>query len=151
MENILIVDDQPCVRQLVSEELIDEGYRVETVGDAESLRRHLISSRPDLVLLDLYLDGSDGFSLLPDIKATHPGLPVLIFTAYDSFRDDPRLSQADGYLVKSIILDELKQKIVALLKKGAAEETNSNGTPPSIRLRIPGHPAYPTQCRRPLA
>jgi len=148
MENILIVDDQPCVRQLVSEELIDEGYRVETVGDAESLRRHLISSRPDLVLLDLYLDGSDGFSLLPDIKRTHPGLPVLIFTAYDSFRDDPRLSQADGYLVKSIILDELKQRIAALLRKEADEETNSNGTRPSIRLGIPATPAYPTQCRR---
>jgi two-component system response regulator (stage 0 sporulation protein F) len=145
MENILIVDDQPCVRQLVSEELIDEGYRVETVGDAESLKRHLISSRPDLVLLDLYLDGSDGFSLLPDIKRTHPDLPVLIFTAYDSFRDDPRLSQADGYLVKNIIFDELKQRIAALLRKEADEGTNSNGTTPSIRLRIAATPAYPTQ------
>jgi two-component system response regulator (stage 0 sporulation protein F) len=145
MENILIVDDQPCVRQLVSEELIDEGYGVETVGDAESLRRHLISSRPDLVLLDLYLDESDGFSLLHDIKRTHPDLPVLIFTAYDSFRDDPRLSQADGYLVKSIILDELKQSIAALLRKEADEETNSNGTTPSITVRMAAPPAYPTQ------
>jgi DNA-binding response OmpR family regulator len=145
MENILIVDDQPCVRQLVSEELIDQGYQVATVGDAESLRRHLISSRPDLVLLDLYLDETDGFTLLPDIKRTHPDLPVLIFTAYDSFRDDPRLSQADGYLVKSLILDELKQRIAALLRKEADQETCSNGTPPSIRLRIPAPPAYPTQ------
>ena len=53
MANILIVDDQPCVRELLSEELICEGYRVASADDVESARRHLRSSRPDLLLLDL--------------------------------------------------------------------------------------------------
>jgi DNA-binding NtrC family response regulator len=44
-------------------------------------------------------------------------LPVFIFTAYDSFVEDPRLSQADGYMVKSFIaLDKLKEKVAEILK-----------------------------------
>lgn len=124
MENILIVDDQPCIRQFVAEELTFEGYSVQGVADGAALRRCMKHSRPDLVLLDLYLDETDGFSLLVDIKQEHPDLPVLIFTAYDSFKDDPRLSRADGYLVKSIILDDLKAAIAAVLQKAAADQTN---------------------------
>ena len=117
MPNILIVDDQPCIRRLLAEELVGGGYRVQSTGDAESARDHLRSSRPDLVLLDLYLDGPDGFEVLRDIKRQDPHLPVIIFTAYDSFMDDPRLSQADGYVIKSVCLDELKQKIADVLNR----------------------------------
>ena len=122
MENILIVDDQRCIRQLVSEELTQEGYSVEGVANAASLWKHLTSSPPDLVLLDLYLDDSNGFSLLHDIKRQHPKMPVLIFTAYDSYAADSRLWQADGYVIKSCDLDELKQKIAGLLSHGAAPQ-----------------------------
>jgi len=117
MSKILLVDDQPCVRELLSEELILEGYRVAMSGDAESVWGHLRSSKPDLVVLDLYLDGADGFQVLRDIKGQNPNLPVIIFTAYDSYVDDPRLSQADGYVIKSIILDELKGKIADVLRR----------------------------------
>ena len=53
MAKILIVDDQPCVRELLSEKLISQGHKVVTEGDAESVRRLLRSSRPDIALLDL--------------------------------------------------------------------------------------------------
>jgi len=125
MERILIVDDQACVRELISEELFHEGYGVESVGDAEDLKRCLMASRPDLVLLDLHLDGPSGFNLLADIKKEHPRLPVVIFTAYDSYKDDPRLSQADGYVVKSVLLDELKEKVSDLLKSKSPGETKT--------------------------
>lgn len=115
MPSILIVDDQPCVRVLLSEELVADGYRVEALGDAESVRTRLRFMRPDLVLLDLYLDGADGWELLRDIKRQHPQLPVFIVTAYDSFVDDPRLSQADGYFVKSLNFIDLKQRIAQML------------------------------------
>ena len=117
MAKILIVDDQACVRELLSEELILEGYQVATAGDVESVRGHLRFSQPDLVLLDLYLDGPDGIGVLHDIKRQHPDLPVIIFTAYDSYVDDPRLFQADGYVIKSIDLDELKGKIADVLRR----------------------------------
>ncbi|MBW2175242.1 MAG: response regulator [Deltaproteobacteria bacterium] len=117
MANILIVDDQPCVRQLLSEELICDGYRVAGADDVESVWRHLRSSRPDLVILDLYLDGQDGFKVLHNIKKKDPHLPVIIYTAYDSYGEDPRLSEADGYVIKSIALDELKNKIANVLSR----------------------------------
>jgi DNA-binding response OmpR family regulator len=117
MANILIVDDQACVRQLLSEELTDEGYRVTSVGDAESAKAHLKASQADLVLLDLYLDGPDGWDVLRDIKRQDPYLPVIIVTAYDSFRDDPRLSLAEGYVIKSTDFRELKQEIANALRR----------------------------------
>jgi two-component system response regulator (stage 0 sporulation protein F) len=122
MANILIVDDQQCLREFVSEELMLEGHRVCGLGDAESVSGHLRFSRPDLVLLDLYLDGAEGFSLCEDIKRRYPGLPIIIFTAYDSYREDLRLSQADGYVIKSIVLDELKGKIADVLNGEPAPE-----------------------------
>ncbi len=123
MPSILIIDDQPCVRALLSEELAADGYRVEGLGDGDSVRTYLRSTRPDLVLLDLYLDGADGWELLRDIKRQDPELPVLIVTAYDSFVDDPRLSRADGYFVKSLDFMDLKRKIAHLLREKPSLET----------------------------
>lgn len=124
MANILIVDDLLYVRELLAEELICEGYRVATAGDVKSARDHFRSSQPDLVILDLYLDGPEGRDLLRDIKRQNPELPVIIFTAYDSYVDDPGLSQADGYIIKSFVLDGLKQKVADVLgRKAALQET----------------------------
>jgi len=116
MPNILIVDDQTYIQELFSEELKEEGYEVKSVTDAESVVSCMKDSKPDLVLLDLYLNGFEGWNVLHDIKSKYPRLPVLIVTAYDSYVDDPRLSQADGYVVKSIVaLDKLKQTISEIL------------------------------------
>lgn len=134
MADILVVDDQRCIRELLSEELILEGYRVKTSGDSRSISGYLRFSRPDLVLLDLFLEEDDGFGLLREIKRQAPNLPVIIFTAYDSFRDDPRLSRADGYIIKSIVLDELKEKIAGVLKEKHAMETTAESGP---RLQEP--------------
>ena len=115
MATILIVDDQACVRQAVSEELAAEGHQVTMAEDTESLQRQVRFSRPDLVILDLYLQGPDGIAALHDIKRQYPDLPVIIFTAYDSYREDPRLSQASAYVIKSSLLDELKETIEMVL------------------------------------
>lgn len=130
MPNILISDDQAYVREFLSEELAHEGYRVASIGDAESFWRYIRDSRPDLVLLDLYLDGFEGWEVLCDIKRENPNLPVIIVTAYDSFEDDPRLSQADGYVVKSFVaLDELKQKIADILRHKPFSQPEHNRYP----------------------
>ena len=127
MPSILIIDDQPCVRALLSEQLVAEGYQVEGLGDGHSVRTYLGSIRPDLVLLDLCLDGPDGWEVLRDIKGQAPELPVLIVTAYDSFVDDPRLSQADGYFVKSLDFRDLKHKIRHLLREKPSLKTETEG------------------------
>ncbi len=118
MSNILIIDDQPHLQEFFSQELIDEGHSVFSLGNAEIVMGYLEHSKPDLVLLDLYLNGFKGWDLLVDIKKRYPRMPVIIVTAYDSYRDDPRLSQADGYILKNFIeLGKLKQTIVMTLNR----------------------------------
>ena len=130
MARILIVDDQKCIREVLSEELSSEGYQITMAGDAESVKGHLRFSQPDLVLLDLYLDGPDGIPVFHDLKRQYPGLPVIIFTAYDSYAEDPRLCEADGYIIKSSIFDELKEAIALVLaessESGCELETDSH-------------------------
>lgn len=129
MAKILIIDDQQCVRELISEELISEGYRVHSLGDAKSVKVNLRFSKPDLVLLDLYLDEADGFGVLHDIKGQYPEIPVIIYTAYDSYRENPRLSQADGYVIKSTVFHELKEKIADVLaRQQTVEARGDEGT-----------------------
>lgn len=115
MPKILIVDDQTCIQELIAEHLLFEGYEVARAGDPDSAKTLIHSSRPNLVLLDLYLDGPEGFGLFQDIKRQYSHLPVIILTAYDSYREDDRLSQADGYVVKSADLGKLKTKIAEVL------------------------------------
>ena len=129
MSKILIVDDQPCIRKLLSAEPRLEGYRTYGVGDAELAWKHLRFSQPDLVLLDLYLDGPEGFEVLHEIKHRYPHLPVIILTAYDTFLDDPRVSQAGGYVLKSIRLDTLKEEIAHVLTQQQAFQTSYDAEP----------------------
>jgi DNA-binding NtrC family response regulator len=124
MGQILIVDDQECVRRLLRAELTLAGYQVTGADGAETAREYLSSSRPELVVLDLYLGGPEGFGLLDEIKAQYPDVPVVILTAYDGFRDDPRLSKADGYFIKSFDFDSLKRAITKIL----GSETQSKHT-----------------------
>lgn len=111
MARVLVVDDQLCVRQLICDELVDEGYDVVTAPDARSVGLMLEKWDMDLVVLDLYLDGSEGWKLLRSVKKRYPKMPVIIFTAYDTFMDDARLKEADDYIVKSMDLDPLKKAI----------------------------------------
>ena len=61
---IMVVDDEPDIRQLVSEILEDEGYRVVTAENAAKARELHRSRKPDLILLDIWMPGQDGISLL---------------------------------------------------------------------------------------
>lgn len=126
MANILIIDDQAWVKDLCKEGLSGEGHNVSTTDDIESVRKNIFSFKPDLVLLNLYLKhGFVVWDILREIKMQGPDLPVLIFTAYDKYLFDSRLSQADGYVVKShFLFDDLQQKIATLIyRRPVAKET----------------------------
>jgi DNA-binding response OmpR family regulator len=68
-EEILILDDQACLKIELSEELAPQGYRVTKEGDTTEARAQVESLRPNLVLLDLYLDGPEGWEVLRDVKS----------------------------------------------------------------------------------
>ena len=79
MANILIIDDKQSVRELLREELASDGYLVDATGDARSITENLKFSKPDLILLDLYMKQNDGWKILSDIKQNNPFLPFSTF------------------------------------------------------------------------
>jgi DNA-binding response OmpR family regulator len=120
MPTILLVDDQPFMCDFICGELKDEGYEVTCVGDSDYVMSAVEESDPDLILLDLYLKGFEGWDLLQKIKRYDAALPVLIFSPFDSFVGDPRLADADGYVIKDVNTDILKQQIRENLNHGHA-------------------------------
>lgn len=111
MNKILVIDDDQGVRMLYADELADEGYEVVTCGDGSRLVEFIKAERPDLVLMDIRLGEYDGLRLLQDIRNTFDKLPVIISTAYSSFRYDLKSVAAVDYVLKSSDLRELKLKI----------------------------------------
>ena len=116
MANILIVDHYSSVRELLMEELVCEGYTVAALFKVESVREVIERSKPDIVLWDPVVEEGKEWDMLRNIKEHHPSLPVLVVTSYEGYQDDPRLTHADGYVIKNSGFDELKQKISHLLR-----------------------------------
>ena len=82
--DILIVDDERDIRELVAGVLSDEGYECRTAADSTSALNAVDEKRPSLVLLDVWLHGSqmDGLEVLDEIKLREPELPVIIFSGH---------------------------------------------------------------------
>ena len=79
-QTILLVDDDPDVRKLLSEFLGTEGFAVETAGNASELDAKLGRQRPDLILLDLMLPGEDGVSICRRLAGS-AAPPIIMLTA----------------------------------------------------------------------
>jgi two-component system nitrogen regulation response regulator NtrX len=82
--DILIVDDEADIRELVAGILEDEGHGTRTAGDSDRALQAVADRRPQLVFLDIWLQGSrlDGLALLDEIKADHPDLPVVMISGH---------------------------------------------------------------------
>ncbi len=112
MKRILVVDDEANIRRLYSDELTDAGYRVHSVATWDEARQSIDRERFDLVTLDIRMQGGiDGIEALRLIKELRPGLPVVLVTAYGEYQADFGSWAADGYVVKSSDLSELKRRI----------------------------------------
>jgi len=115
MKTILVADDEEAIRNLLEEELTDEGYRVVTVSNARDALKMVETEHLDLVILDIRMPGMDGLEALPRILGMKEGLPVILNTAYSQYKESFMSWAADAYVVKSSDLSELKQKIKELI------------------------------------
>ncbi len=116
MKKILIVDDEDVIRMLYGEELEDEGYNVTTTGTGHGLIGLVESEKPDLIILDIKMAEHNGLDLLQDIRKEFYNIPVILCSAYSSYKGDLKSIAADYYVVKSADLSELKQKIKMALE-----------------------------------
>ena len=122
MAKILIVDDEEHIRFLYSEELTEAGYEVITAENGYKLIEKIEDEKPDLVVLDIKMIDYNGLDLLQDIRNKFYNLPVVLCTAYDTFKEDMKSIAADFYVIKSFDLTELKSKISMALEANVAVE-----------------------------
>jgi DNA-binding NtrC family response regulator len=119
MSKILVVDDEANIRLLYAEELADEGYEVVTVASTTEAVEKLQEGSYDLAVLDIKLKNESGIDLLQKLVKERHEMPVILCSAFSCYKDDFSAWLADGYIVKSGDLTELKQEIARVLAKKA--------------------------------
>jgi len=116
---LLIVDDQPAVRNVLDRMLTAAGYRCRTAGSVAEARSLLASSLPHLVLCDIDMPGESGLVLVDEISGTHPDVAILMVTAID----DPAVAGAAfddgafGYVIKPFERNEILINVAAALRR----------------------------------
>jgi DNA-binding NtrC family response regulator len=121
MANILVVDDELGIRDLLCEILFDEGHQVELAENAAQAREARLRSRPDLVLLDIWMPDTDGVSLLKEWATTGLlNMPVIMMSGHatiDTAVDAVKIG-AQAFLEKPITL----QKLLKAVEQGLARD-----------------------------
>jgi len=122
--NVLVVDDEPAVRESLRRALELEGYTVELAEDGETALEKLAgAAEPDAVILDILMPGIDGLEVCRRIRASGNHVPVLMLTARTEV--DSRVAGldagADDYLSKPFALAELLARLRALLRRAGSD------------------------------
>lgn len=146
--HVLVVDDEPIVRDVLARYLRKEGFAVEVAADGEAALKRFAAAPPDLVLLDLMLPRVDGLEVFRRIRAAEagagerapgsaPGIPVIMLTARGEETD--RLVGldlgADDYVGKPFSPREVVARVKAVLRRAGG---TADGEGPETRLRFDG-------------
>src|SRR6266576_584659 len=128
---ILVVDDEPTLRETLAEALEADGYRVVTAADGREALTRFRAEHPDLVLLDLMLPELSGIEVCRIIRA-ESGVPIVMLTAKDAELDKVVGLElgADDYVTKPFSLRELTARIRAMFRR--ADQAVAIDGPPAV-------------------
>ena len=140
---ILVVEDEPTLRETVAEALETEGFEVRAAGDGQSAVAQFREHRPDLILLDLMLPGMSGMDVCRIVRA-ESSVPIVMLTARDSEVDKVVGLEigADDYVTKPFSLRELSARIRAIFRR--SDQLTAAQLPPlvdlgTVRIDLAGH------------
>jgi DNA-binding NtrC family response regulator len=125
--HVLVIDDEPALREVLSMRLVGWGYRVQVAGDVPEALGHLRSARPDVVLSDVVLPGMSGLDLLRRLRDELPDVPVVLMTAHGTIETavEAMKEGAEDFLTKPIDPAALRAQLatVAGARRAAARAT----------------------------
>ena len=141
---VLVVDDEPNILELLSAALRLSGFTVHAADCGAEALATARRVRPDIVVLDVLLPDTDGFSLARSLRAVHDRLPVLFLTARDAVEDRIAglTAGGDDYVTKPFSLEEVVLRLWAILRRtgggtDSRRTTAPSGTPISCSTRTP--------------
>ena len=116
---ILVVDDEPSIRELLSASLRFAGFDVLAAADGREALDHQSGAHIDIAVLDIMLPDADGFTILRRLREHDPELPVLFLTARDDVKDKIQglTVGGDDYITKPFSLEEVVARIRAVLRR----------------------------------
>ena len=125
--DVWVIDDDRSIRWVLHKALEREGFNVTTFEDTSGALRHLTRARPDAIMSDIRMPGGDGLDLLKDISTRHPGLPVIIMTAYSDLDSAVAAYQGGAfeYLPKPFDVDEAVELVRRALGRGGDNGADS--------------------------
>jgi len=128
MAKVLIVDDEPNIRDLLSTSLRFAGFSVHAVGNGADAVIAAEKGAPDIILLDVMLPDMNGFSVTKKIRSMGINAPVLFLTARDETADKVTglTVGGDDYMTKPFSLDEIVARINAILRRTKQVETEDS-------------------------
>ncbi|MDI9470445.1 MAG: response regulator transcription factor [Bacillota bacterium] len=118
MKRLLVVEDEKLLRDELAVMLENAGYQVEKITDFHNVTEQILSSSPDLILLDLNLPNESGFQICRQVKAKS-SLPILVLTSRERLKDEIQALKlgADEYLTKPFRKERLLIRISNLLRR----------------------------------
>ncbi len=119
MARVLVVEDDPIIRQTVDYALRRAGFETSASGDGVSALEVAVREQPDVILLDLMLPGMDGYEFAERVRAKDEEVAIIMVTALDTERDKVRGldAGADDYITKPFSMEELLARVRANLRR----------------------------------
>jgi len=117
MTTLLLVEDDPNQLDLYRQELADEGYDVITARNGGEALSSLDRFTPDAVIMDISMPGMDGIDAMSRMLCKNHQLPIILNTAYPSYKDNFRVWSADACVLKSSDMTDLKATIQQVLSE----------------------------------